>query len=619
MRFNWLTIENFRSHLKTEFALERITAIRGENAVGKSSIEEALGILLAGRTLATGANGQGAHRLILAGADKAVITGELASGMRMRTSLTEKGGRNFQSKNGELPALPRDVWSCLCSTRYFFRLKPEEQRDLLAALVIPPDAAIPAEALDALGQGFVSSQRGVLRDIDDAYKIAFEERTDVNRKIRDWREPEKPSDEAVDVEAVRQQIAVRQQELEQAKTERRDLVKESGERAGKLADLDQRERELNDFIDEQQREAERLQKLMMSDATLKKYQDTASHEAEQRKLHEDYIAAEQVARMASAAVERAGALEDNPACPTCQQTITAEVLEALLGPLLTASTAANLRRNQVKAVSDALGDTADAARRVSEHNQAAGNLKRVEGKLEDLRKRQGKLVKERAALGSAAGETPNTAPLDETIADLEQRIQRGWNIHTSASMAVQRRADAEKAWAAREALEQEKARLDRACEVLGPKGLRVKLLDRYVGQFAHSMTAILQPWGYTIDLSLEPYVFRLEFGKRSIDLDLLSESQQLRFGIAFQVALAVHLGLGFLVIDRVDTLDTASRRVLFNQLLSDERLEQAILLVTDEKMEAPPAPGTAFYRLALDANGNTQATELRRTPEEVAA
>jgi DNA repair exonuclease SbcCD ATPase subunit len=618
MRFTWLTIENFRSHLKTELTLERLSVIRGENAVGKSSIEEALGFLLAGRTLATGSNGQGAHRLIHADADKAVITGELANGTRMRASLTEKGGRNFQSKNGDLPpAIPRDAWSCLCSTRYFFRLKPEEQRDLLANLVVPAEVETPPEGLEVLGPAMKTCS---LRDIDDAYKIAFEERTDVNRRIRDWREPEKPSDEEIDVDAVRAQIGERQQELDDAKDERRKLLKDSESRAGKLADLDQREKELTEFIEEQERELERVSKDMMSDATLKKYQATAANAKQQKKLREEYVAAEVAAKNAKAALDTAAALEDNPTCPTCKQPITTEVMEALLGPLSEASVAANTRRNDIKAEADALGDTDLAALRVSEHNQAAGNVQRIQTKLEDLRKKQGKLAKERTALGSEpAGETPDTSEIDATIGDLEQRIHKGWTIHSEAAMAAQRRLSYDAAWRAREELDTEKARLDRACEVLGPKGIRVKLLDQYVGIFAKGMMSVLQPWGYTIDLSLEPYVFRLEYGKRAIDLDLLSESQQLRFGIAFQVALTAHLRIGFVVIDRVDMLDAASRRVLFNQLLEDERIDQAILLVTDEKMEAPPAPGSVFYRLELDANNNTTATEQLRTPDEEAA
>jgi hypothetical protein len=355
---------------------------------------------------------------------------------------------------------------------------------------------------------------------------------------------------------------------------------------------------------------------VLSDATLKKYQEMAANVDKQTKLQQEFVEAEVAWSSANAAMNTIAELEGNPTCPTCKQAITAEVLEALYTPLLNAREQATERCRSIKEQSDLLGNTGDAARRISEHNQAAGNAQRVQKKLEDLRGRQAKLVKERNALGSAPDGQVDTTEIDAKIADLEQRIQKGWTIHTNASMASQRRVDYDKAWEERKQMDFEKAKLDRACEVLGPKGVRVKLLDRYVGVFAQSMMTMLQPWGYTIDLSLEPYIFRLEHGKRAIDLDLLSESQQLRFGIAFQIALAVHLGIGFVVIDRVDMLDVASRRVLFNQLLEEDRLEQVILLVTDEKMEAPPAPGTVFYRLALDANDNTEATELRRTPAE---
>ena len=66
----------------------------------------------------------------------------------------------------------------------------------------------------------------------------------------------------------------------------------------------------------------------------------------------------------------------------------------------------------------------------------------------------------------------------------------------------------------------------------------------------------------------------------------LSESEQFRFGVAFQGALAMVTGLRFVVIDRADVLDKEKRKML-TSLLMNSKLDQAIVLATSE--EVPPS------------------------------
>ena len=78
----------------------------------------------------------------------------------------------------------------------------------------------------------------------------------------------------------------------------------------------------------------------------------------------------------------------------------------------------------------------------------------------------------------------------------------------------------------------------------------------------------------------------------------LSESEQFRFGVAFQIALAMVTGLRFVVIDRADLLDKERRKMLTG-LLVNSGLDQAIVLATSE--EAPPSvvpQGVKFLSLA---------------------
>src|SRR5690349_5234130 len=74
MRFRKIKLENFRSHTDTTLELDRLTVIRGTNAAGKSSIEQAIQITIAGHADGTTADGKGSVGLIRAGAAKAFIT-----------------------------------------------------------------------------------------------------------------------------------------------------------------------------------------------------------------------------------------------------------------------------------------------------------------------------------------------------------------------------------------------------------------------------------------------------------------------------------------------------------------------------------------------------------------
>lgn len=616
MRINTLAIENFRSHQKTELELERITAIRGPNAVGKSSIEDALGFLFAGRTMSTGTNGQGADRLIRKGTDKAIVTADLGNGTKARASLTEKGGRSYQAKGDGIPSIDRNVWSCLCSTRYFGRLKPEEQRDLLAGLVVPKDLPYPEDVVEVLGEAFRGQSGDVLMDIDDAYKIAFESRTEVGRRIRDWREPLKPAENDADPVAVREQIKMRQHELDQLRADRTTLLAGYDAATKDTKDLEARKTSEEEVLRSARAERVAHQVDVLSKETLDQLKALMKKQPEQKRLSR--ILADQVAAVESTelAVERAQNIESHGGtCPTCSQELTGEALQAIYEPLLKANREATAERDktqaELKALDVAAGEFADAESRIEKHAQAKVGVQRANHAIETAEAKLANITKSLEGAGEDAP-APDTTELDASIVNLESRLERGWNIYNEASMAAQRKIDYDKAWAARKELDLEAAKLTRACEVLGPKGARVKILNDHLNAFVGRMNGLLQMWGYTIDFTLEPYKFLLERGKWQVELDMLSESEKLRFGIAFQVALSMHLQVGFVVIDQMDVLDAQSRSVLFNLLWDTEGIEQAILLLTDEKIEAPAAPGSVFYRFGLK-DDVTEVTELRRT------
>src|ERR1017187_7404737 len=102
MKLKSLHLYNFLSHADTTLALDTISVVRGDNGAGKSSIEQAVEMLLTGRSSSTDDKGSGSRDLIRRGLDKCAITAEIEDGARtikMRCSITEKSGRTVILKD----------------------------------------------------------------------------------------------------------------------------------------------------------------------------------------------------------------------------------------------------------------------------------------------------------------------------------------------------------------------------------------------------------------------------------------------------------------------------------------------------------------------------------------
>jgi hypothetical protein len=121
-----------------------------------------------------------------------------------------------------------------------------------------------------------------------------------------------------------------------------------------------------------------------------------------------------------------------------------------------------------------------------------------------------------------------------------------------------------------------------------------------MGSFTEELNRHLTVLGYTCNLALDPFEIRVSGSKDnhfSLPLKHLSESEQFRFGGAFQISLAMVTCLRLVVIDRADLLDKEKRKMLASLLLNS-KLDQAIVLATSE--DAPPSivpQGVKFLRL----------------------
>src|SRR5260370_39112495 len=121
-----------------------------------------------------------------------------------------------------------------------------------------------------------------------------------------------------------------------------------------------------------------------------------------------------------------------------------------------------------------------------------------------------------------------------------------------------------------------------------------------MGSFTKDLNRHLARFGYACGIALGPFEIRMNSPKDNHtgpSLKHLSESERFRFGVAFQIALAMLTGLRFVVIDRADVLDKERRKRL-TSLLLNSGLDQAIVLATSEEAAPTITPhGVKFLDL----------------------
>jgi len=208
---------------------------------------------------------------------------------------------------------------------------------------------------------------------------------------------------------------------------------------------------------------------------------------------------------------------------------------------------------------------------------------------------------------------PDLSKIDEEIDTLNLRIVAGQGVYEEV-----RKFD--EGWRAydrwKEQAEIHETRietLDRLVEFFGPNGVKAQMGGDKLKDFVEAMNGYLSPFEYSVEFTLDPYSFRVfnKFPPTLRTLRQLSKSESLRFGIAFQIALAMATGLRFVVIDEADMLDSETRPALTEILLQSD-LDQAIVLSTTEKNPPTELPdGVKFIQLERKAEPLEEKTNGR--------
>jgi hypothetical protein len=208
------------------------------------------------------------------------------------------------------------------------------------------------------------------------------------------------------------------------------------------------------------------------------------------------------------------------------------------------------------------------------------------------------LVEEKSKL--QAVQRPNGGDLDSRMTILGERINKGERVLEKAQQFESAKERWETHVREKSSLETKIGLLDSLTEYFGPHGAMMSQASGRLGLFTEALNRHLAPFDYACNVALEPFEIRVNPSMDNhvgLSLKCLSESEQFRFSVAFQIALAMVTGLRFVVIDRADVLDKEKRRMLTG-LLMNSKLDQAIVLATSEEAALSIVPdGVKFLSL----------------------
>lgn len=556
MRIERLVLKNFRSHTETVLEFDRYNFLRGPNASGKSSIQMALEYLLTGRCVMTDAAGRGVESLIRAGEKELEVSATLAGGHKIcrrrsgKSQIVEIDGRKTPVDVAEAFLAKQigrpELLSAVLNVDRFVEMSAAEQVRLLAQAVPADRTALPADISEALRALNEPEPRSVgVAEMDFAYRHYRELLAEAAHTLDGLEQTAKPDTTELPPAL---EVESKLQELRQEK-ERLMGQAQNAEQCWQNAQP-------------------------RSSLAPKQSEMVPSEEARaaglQRELDE-LNTEHKIIGLWITAIEKA-----NGCCPTCGQAIgqvtKTERVHALRD-----------RREELEALMqgtrEELLDCSGAA--CAESPQESSFLHALRSDV-----LEGRL-----------------AILTERIAKAERVLERIRQVQTTKEK-----------W---EAGEEEKLRLQSRVNYLqklvsyfAPEGPATAASRNGIRSVVDNVNQYLGVFGYACNLSFDPYEINVRVDKTAsfgLAVKQLSESERFRFGVAFQVALAMATGLRFVVIDRADALDVERRRMLTSLLVRDE-LDQAVILATGEA--APPAlapPEVRFLDLTKCVNDSEHA------------
>jgi DNA repair exonuclease SbcCD ATPase subunit len=583
MRITRLHLENFRIHRNStlEFNGSSLVMIRGRNWSGKSSIGQGLSMCFTPSTTGLDPRGNDFASKIRRGEDKAVITADVQTKTHLiRRTVTLNAGVAGRRRTSECLSKPdwnpgpfddkldalKPALTVALNTDAFLRMDPKEQMNLLAGLALPAryefDAEIVASVDAILGSGKVNFQGEPFAAINKAYKLLFDERTIVNRQVREFIIPESlPVPAGVDSLSLQENIT-------HLRMERRDRERERDQAVHAAAKAEaERER-----VRAKRQSLLPDEKLAELRAVVGKKEEFDRLNAERKRTEtvlDEYLA--QLAHYEEIP-------EDGSKCPTCDQPIDLDRLKEMVAIATESMKEVRDQHSGLIRQIREMGDVEAAIRAVAQHEAVLKELEAAK-------------VSESAPF--------DFQPYEQSLAEIDAEVETLGNQLRPVIAAEERRKEIAIRQGQLKRLKENAALLDRLVKYFDKDGIKAKLIGDYIGGFEHKLNEVMSAWGYGCSLSIEPYSFDISTARGDvIPVRELSGAERIMFSLAFQCAVARTAGIGMVVIDEVAMFEPELRPVLNKRLwemIQNGYLEQVILLVADSSEQPPKVPGSAVF------------------------
>ena len=572
MKIDRLSLRCFRSYVEASIDLAPgLNIIAGLNGSGKSTLLDAIAIGLTGT--ARGSESGRGHEDLRRHGDRKKWAVQLRSGAETFTRQEGEGPRAaVQQRIEAVLGVPGSVIRACLYSGELLRLERKDAQRMILDLAKPAAIDLPAEIRElCAGLKMLPPEATVsLTDLERLYRDVYAKRTDASRALKAIGAPDAPVApaglEGMSLAAMDDQRRVIGTKIADLERQRDQAVRAEAEAAAaprRIADrLTGIDRELSGW-------REKLAKLPAhGDAKMRalslSHQIAAAGEGRSGAETAHREAGQRLA-VAQAALERAATevsvSEAAPeSCPTCGSKTTAAArkksLELARDRMKAAEAEVSAARHQVTEAASILQATPDVAgltRQLAELEEREALAAKIVELIAGLEAERRVAAAELAILEGSGAEGVDPEALATRIAEGRRRL----NLLTGHAAAVRAY---EQATAGRETAEAEREKLDRLCELLGPDGIRKDLAGGGgVADFQAAVNGHLEGMGFRVDLAP---LLALEDDAlvNGLPTRLLSSSEQIRFGLAFQVAVASACGLGLVVVDDFDRLDPGSRQ-----------------------------------------------------------
>lgn len=619
MNIRSIQLANFSSHAATTLDFkEKVTILTGAMNSGKSSLVQAIEYVLTGQLEHYRGARSPVKEVIRAGEGgcsvKAVLELAPSVGGHAKRVKSTDGPETFTW--GEDVGLPAEaammaalkirkpgVLNALMNTGDFFELDPKDQKELILSII---GAEVKNAEVRKLFQGeadalkLVSVDLDSVQAIDAVYKQVYDERTVVNRELKELLAVKPPDGEEPPMDRIKSRI----KELEDQKSEVQKELGGAIERV-KAATVDTKRQGLQERLDKATKwleanpdvnkaELEHVAKVL-DECTKTLYQAGLDREKYVNEATQNKIAmGVHESNMKTLKAFKGKCVAGDHDCPVPAAEM--EKAKKIQMDLYYECTVTEERLKQAHFAVEA--SVKSSQTKLEEAQRSLKSKQAVVDERTSQLQHKGMLEAELNIAGEPQGPpkelTDAVEALKLHIAELNARIEKGNLQRDAATKWVTYRDQYNFGIERRKTLETKKRHLEALIDFLGPAGVKIQLIDAKLSGFLGLVTTALNKFGFEFSFQVNPWAI----SAKGRPINRLSRSERFRLGIAIQVGIAQVTGLRFIIVDNAEILTSEARAQMLG--LCSEALDQAIIAMTTMKPEeqflaqVPKIPGVQF-------------------------